>query len=311
MDTPTPPLTAAPWAGASAATDAERVAWLEAQLRDSQKLATLGTLSAGVAHEVKTPLQFVSDTLTFAQESAAALSVLVSSLRAAALLDPADRAAAFEAVVLRAQEPRTTYFLEQLPEALDQAVDGLAQVTRLVAAIKEFSHPGLGGKDMTDLNRVVEAAVLLTRGEWKGVATVATDLDPALPRAETCADEIRQVVINLVVNAAQAIEDARAVTGSSSKGTIRVSTRASGDAITLCVEDSGCGIDPVVGERIFEPFFTTKEAGRGSGQGLALAHAVVVDGHGGHIDVRSAVGKGTTFTVTLPLRGATPASRAA
>ncbi len=289
---------------------ADRLAWLQRQLDDSQKLATLGQLSAGVAHEVKTPLQFVSDTLTFAQESAAALTVLVSSLRAAALLEGPERSAALEAVLLRAQEPRTSFFLDQLPEALGQASDGISQVSRLILAMKEFSHPGNAVKDMTDLNKVVETAVLLTRGEWKQVATVVTDLDCALPRAETCADQVRQVLINLIVNAVHAIEDARADGQQQAKGTIRISTRNAGAHVELCVGDTGCGLDPEVASRIFDPFFTTKAEGRGTGQGLALAQSVVA-AHGGRIDVSSAVGQGTTFTVSFPLRASESRSLAA
>ncbi len=301
MDSPTPPTPSAPWAGAAPATSADRQAWLERQLQDATKFATLGALSAGVAHEVKTPLQFVSDTLTFAQESASALAVVVASLRDVAECAPEDRQAAFDAVLARARDARTTYFLEQLPEALGQATDGLAQITRLIAAIKEFSHPGDGSKDMTDLNRVVEAAALLTRGEWKHQAILMTHLDHALPRAEVCGDQIRQVIINLIVNAAQAIEDKRRAGGSTAKGTIRVTTHTRGDTIAIGVEDTGIGITPEIADRIFEPFFTTKEAGRGSGQGLALARSVIVEGHGGHIDVASTPDRGTTFTLIVPI----------
>ena len=310
MDIPTPPPSPRALTDAPELSLAARIVWLEGQLQDTQKLATLGQLSAGIAHEVKTPLQFVSDTLTFAQESAAALTVLVSSLRAVALLDGPERLVALEAVLLRAQDTRTTFFLDQFPEAIGQAMDGVQQVTRLVLAMKEFSHPGDAERDMTDLNRVVESAVLLTRGEWKHVATVVTDLDIALPRAETCAGQVRQVVINLIVNAVHAIEDGRASQDQPDKGTIRIRTRNAGDHIDVSVEDSGCGIDPRIAARIFEPFFTTKAPGRGSGQGLALAQSVVA-GHGGRIDVSTAVGQGATFTISLPLRASATRSLAA
>ena len=310
MHTPTPQLSPQASLDTPELSPSDRTAWLERQLQDTQKLATLGQLSAGIAHEVKTPLQFVSDTLTFAQESAAALMVLVSSLRAVALLADPERSVALEAVLLRAQDARTTFFLDQFPEALGQAVDGVQQVTRLVLAMKEFSHPGDAFKDMTDLNNVIESAVLLTRGEWKHVASVVTDLDAALPRAETCAGQVRQVVINLIVNATHAIEDGRVSPDQQAKGTIRISTRHAGDHIDVSIEDSGCGIDPLIASRIFEPFFTTKAPGRGSGQGLALAHSVVA-AHGGHIAVSSAVDRGTTFTISLPLRGTETRSLAA
>jgi signal transduction histidine kinase len=169
--------------------------------------------------------------------------------------------------------------------------------------MKDFSHPGATVKTPTDLNRAIQSTVLVCRSEWKYVAALELDLDPELPPVLCLPDEFNQVILNLVINAAHAIVDA----GRSGSGRIRIATRSAGDRATVEVEDTGTGIPDAIRPRIFDPFFTTKEAGRGTGQGLAIAHAVVVEQLGGTIEVRSEVGRGTAFIISLPWGEPVPA----
>jgi signal transduction histidine kinase len=166
--------------------------------------------------------------------------------------------------------------------------------------MKDFSHPGVEDKTLADLNRGIESTVTVSRNEWKYVADLALELDPELPPVPCLPSEINQVVLNLVVNAAHAIADQ--IGSSGERGRIIVRTRHEGEEAVIQVEDTGSGIPEGIRSRVFDPFFTTKEVGRGSGQGLAIAHTVVVDKHGGTIGFETAEGEGTLFTIRLPLK---------
>jgi signal transduction histidine kinase len=184
------------------------------------------------------------------------------------------------------------------------------RVSKIVGAMKEFSHPGTGEKTAVDLNRAIESTLTVATNEWKYVAEVATDLDAALPPVVCLPGEFNQVILNMVVNASHAIGDVVG-DGGKGKGTITVSTRHDGDDVEIRIRDSGTGMPEHIRARIFDPFFTTKGVGRGTGQGLAIAHSVIVDKHGGTIQVESEVGKGTTFILRLPIQPAVAERRAA
>jgi signal transduction histidine kinase len=193
---------------------------------------------------------------------------------------------------------------------LQQNLDGLARVSRIVGSLKEFSHPNSPERASVDLNRAIETAVMVCRHEWKYVADVVTELDPELPPVPCMLDEINQVVLNLVVNAAHTIGDALKARAEK-RGTITIRTKREGRFATVEVSDTGMGIAPELRSRMFEPFFTTKEVGRGTGQGLAIVHAVITKHHQGTIDFTSDVGRGTTFRLRLPLIVSTPVTSAA
>ena len=172
-------------------------------------------------------------------------------------------------------------------------------MARIVLAMKEFSHPGDREKSQVDLNRAIENTLAVSKNEWKHVAEIRRDLDDELPPVLCLPGEMNQVLLNLVVNAAHAIEATRA----SGKGHIDIATRRHGGAVTISVADNGTGMSEQVRERIFDPFFTTKGVGKGTGQGLAICRDVVVTKHGGRIAVDTEPGRGTTFTITLPIDG--------
>ena len=202
------------------------------------------------------------------------------------------------AVVAAVDRADLAYLTTEIPSALEHSLQGLEQVSKIVQAMKEFSHPGAAEKVPTDLNHALQTTLTVARNEWKYAAEVVTDFDPALPPVPSLPGEINQVFLNLIVNAAHAIA-AGGETGS--KGTITLRTRQEGNWAAVRISDTGPGIPEAIRGRIFDPFFTTKEVGKGTGQGLAIAHAVVVDEHGGTLSVETEVGQGTTFEIRLPL----------
>ena len=279
---------------------------LQDQLLQAQKLESVGQLAAGIAHEINTPVQYIGDNVRFLKETFEELFTLNEEyarlLRAAQHEDVTPRMLA--EVVDAVRNVDTGYLFEEIPKAIDQTLEGVTRVANLVAAMKEFSHPGTGAKVPLDLNRAIESTVTMSRNEWKYVADLKMELDVALPEVLCLPGEFSQVVLNLIVNAAHAIADV-AQAGGRSRGLITVATRSLEDQVEVRVSDTGNGIPQKVQSRIFDPFFTTKEIGKGTGQGLAIARSVVVDKHQGTIAFETEEGSGTTFTILLPCPGAT------
>lgn len=275
---------------------------MEIQLRQAQKLEAIGQLAAGIAHEINTPMQYVGDNTRFVQEAFRDLSPLLQQVLR--WLEAPGMAATGEPLVedlrQRAREVDLGYLLEEVPTAIEQTLHGIERVTRIVRAMKEFSHPGTAEKTPTDLNHAIETTVTVSRNEWKYVAEMELDLDPHLPLVPCLPGDFNQAILNLIVNAAQAIAE-RLGTHPPVKGMIRIQTRRQGGWAEIRITDTGCGIPEHIRDRIFEPFFTTKPVGRGSGQGLPIVRNVIVQKHGGSIEFESEVGRGTTFLLRLPL----------
>jgi signal transduction histidine kinase len=287
---------------------------LENELAQAQKLESVGRLAAGVAHEINTPVQFVSDSVSFVREAMDDLSQIVDRYRELRTVTEnsdhkgADITAAAKAAEEAEDDADLDYILENAPVALDRARDGLGRVAAIVRSMKEFAHPDRKEMAQVDINQAVKSTLVIATNEYKYVAEVETDF-AELPAVNCYAGEINQVVLNLIVNAAHAIGDV--VKGTSDKGTIKVSTRVLDDQIEIAIADTGKGIPVEVRSRIFDPFFTTKEVGKGTGQGLAIARTVVVEKHGGTLHFETELGKGTTFYIRLPINGPASASAAA
>ncbi|MDF3021779.1 MAG: putative sensor signal transduction histidine kinase [Steroidobacteraceae bacterium] len=259
---------------------------LALELRTAQKLEAVGRLASGVAHEINTPMQFVSDNLAFLGESVGDLASVIEAYRV-------DRARGDEV----SAEVEAEYLLTELPKAMQRARDGVKRVTDIVRAMKEFSHPNAQARSPADINKAMRTTLEVARSEYKHAATVELDLAP-LPLVPCNISELNQVFLNMLVNAAHAIE---ASGKDLSSGRIGITTRHEGAELTITFEDNGCGIQPEILDKIFDPFFTTKELGKGTGQGLAISRSIVVDRHGGALDVHSIVGTGTRFTIRLPV----------
>jgi signal transduction histidine kinase len=283
---------------------------LENELAQAQKLESVGRLAAGVAHEINTPVQFVSDSVSFVREAMDDLSEIVDKYRELrnATEKGADVAAAAKAAEEAEDDADLDYILENAPVALDRARDGLGRVAAIVRSMKEFAHPDRKEMAQADLNQAIKSTLVIASNEYKYVAEVETDLGD-LPLVNCYAGEINQVVLNLIVNAAHAIGDV--VKETQAKGKIRVATRVLDDQVEIAISDTGKGIPVEVRAKIFDPFFTTKEVGKGTGQGLAIARSVVVDKHGGTLHFETEVGRGTTFYIRLPINGPSSASAAA
>jgi signal transduction histidine kinase len=274
------------------------------QLRQTQKMEAIGQLAAGIAHEINTPTQYVSDNAVFLRESWAVIERIVSvaarvhdEWRLGSLSvgtrDELDRCFAGNDI---------DYLANEIPRAIDETFEGARQVARIVRAMNEFAHPASANKCACDLNHAIESTITVARNEWKYVARVETSFDAKMPLVPCLLDQINQVVLNLIINAAHAIGESNADL-SRGLGTIRIETEYDGLWANIRVGDTGAGIPEAIRERIFEPFFTTKPLGKGTGQGLAMAREVIVGRHEGEIRVESEVGKGTTFFLRLPMAG--------
>lgn len=269
----------------------------QANLQHQQKMEALGTLAGGIAHEINSPIQYISDNLDFLSGAMRDLSGLVSLYREA--LNETGPQPQTRSRIAEAEAAIDLPFLAQESgEAIAQALSGVRAISRIVTAIKTFSHPGQADPIPVDINSVIRDAVVVSRNQWKPVAEVEEDLDETIPLILGHGDQLGQVVLNLIVNAMHAIEDANRA----GYGRIRLSSRACGDHAEIRIEDNGSGIPAHLIGRIFEPFFTTKAPGRGTGQGLSIVHAIVARGHGGEVKVESDPGHFTRFTVSLPYR---------
>ncbi len=271
------------------------------QLQLSQKMTAIGELAAGVAHEVNTPLQYVGDNIRFLRDSFADIQLLCREYQGLKHYCTEQGLAVewIEKLSVAEDEADIAYLFDEVPLAISQSLDGVGKASSIVAAMKSFSHPGKD-KVMTDINKAVENTVTVSRNEWKYVADLKTDLDEKLPLIE-CLPEINQVFLNMIVNAAHAIEDKQKETPEE-KGLITIRTSHIDTYIQIEISDSGKGIPEEQQNKVFDPFFTTKDVGKGTGQGLSISHNIVVDKHGGSLQLSSEVGRGTTFTIHMPVK---------
>ncbi len=269
------------------------------QLLQAQKLESIGQLAAGVAHEINTPIQYVGDNVRFLQESFGDLLSVISSQKAALGDANGDRAELERAAQTAADEADLEFLVEEIPEAVGQSLEGIERVAEIVRAMKGFAHPDADSIVETDLNRLIADTVLVARAEWKYVAEVEESYGENMRPTPVAPGPFNQVILNMIVNASHAIADRYGEGGD--LGRIAITTSQDDAGTTVTVTDNGGGIPAEIQERIFDPFFTTKEVGKGTGQGLAISRSVIVDQHGGTLQVTSEPGEGTTFEIRIPL----------
>ena len=275
---------------------------MEVELGQARKLEAVGQLAAGIAHEINTPLQYIGDNVKFLQD---AFMDILDSLSSCELVVGAAKNGQLDQELIEAADRSTRdadldFLREEIPSAIRQSLEGLEHVSKIVRSMKDFSHPGSSRKTGVDINKALENTITVSRNEWKYVADVTMNFAESLPHISGLPGELNQVFLNMLTNAAHAIEE-RTGPDPNSKGEITVTTRAEGATVLISFTDTGNGIPDDIKARVFDPFFTTKEVGKGTGQGLHISRQVITEMHGGKIEVESLPGQGTTFTITLPV----------
>ncbi len=283
-------------------TDITTLKQLQTRLLHAQKLESIGQLAAGIAHEINTPTQYVGNNVGFLEDAfKETLEVLAAHESLfAAIKNGEASATALQAIEESRERLQIESLIAEVPSAFRDTFEGINRITKIVSSVKRFAHPGKDSTAPTDLNEAIISTITVSTNEWKYVADIDTDLDPALPQVPCIVSAINQVILNVIVNAAHAIADITE-NGGKGKGKITIRTRNCDDFVEIRVSDTGSGIPENIKNRIFDPFFTTKDVGKGTGQGLAIARAIITETHHGSIEFESNPGCGTTFIIRLPL----------
>ncbi|WP_415713609.1 ATP-binding protein [Maridesulfovibrio sp.] len=274
---------------------------LERKLSIAQKLESIGLLASGIAHEINTPIQYVGDSIRFVKEAYSDITELIEIYEKYINEKSADgRKEILEEIEEHKEDIDLEFIGAESIKACDRALEGVKRVATIVLAMKNFSHSGEEKAKAVDINKAIKNTIEVSRNEWKYAADLETDLEPELPYVYCLPGAINQVLLNVIVNAAHAIAEH---THKNEKGTISVSTQLEPPFAKIIIKDTGCGISKENMNKIFDPFFTTKEVGKGTGQGLAIVHDIIIEKHGGTIDIESEEGQGTTFIIKLPIGG--------
>ncbi|VAX25879.1 hypothetical protein MNBD_NITROSPINAE02-425 [hydrothermal vent metagenome] len=275
---------------------------LESHLTQAQKLESIGSLAAGIAHEINTPTQFVGDNIHFLEEAFRDIQSVMEKY--SGLVEECESQGEKSKLLGEIREINERidieFLTEEIPKAIESSLKGVERVTTIVRAMKDFSHPGSKERVLVDINNSIQSTITVARNEWKYVANMETQFDPSLKMVPCYPDAFNQVILNLITNAAHAIGDV--IRGESGKkGEIGVITKKENDWAVITITDNGGGVPNSIKDKLFDHFFTTKEVGKGTGQGLAISRAIIVEKHGGAISFDSKEGEGTTFTVKIPL----------
>jgi PAS domain S-box-containing protein len=267
----------------------------------NEKLSAIGQLAAGIAHEINTPVQYVSDNIAFLSDIwnqiDAAMAFCLTPAHASITSDSRPSGA-----VTSAGPPEEWDWLRQeVPKAISQSLEGIRRMSKILGAMRRFSHTGGGEREHVDLNEALDATLTIVQNQIKHIADVQTDYQVNLPRLECYADEMNQVFLNLIVNATHAIREA-SKKQARERGKLTIRTRQIDDDVQIEIQDNGTGIPLPACARIFEPFFTTKQVGEGTGQGLTICHDIVVRKHHGNIWFDTELDRGTTFFIRIPIQ---------
>lgn len=265
-------------------------------LVQNEKLATLGTLAAGIAHEINNPMAFVHANLGSLSEYIGPYQELVAMLREALELPFDQQAAAKQKIAQLIKSADLEFFEEELPELMEDTREGLERVRAIIMNLRSFARTHTQEREAADIVAGLKSTLKLLNSQFRTEVTVQEEYQP-LPMVICNISEINQVFLNLLVNAGHALEGR-------SGGTIRIATSVVEKSVKIVISDNGTGMSDEVKEQIFVPFFTTKPVGKGTGMGMSIAYGIVAD-HGGKIDVDSTLGEGTTFSITLPIDGST------
>ncbi len=270
----------------------------------SQKMQAIGELAAGIAHEINTPIQYVGDNIKFLRKAYAKYTETLAAYQLV-IHEHIERNITqdlLDQLGVMARQNKIAYYDEEIPKAIQESLDGTERVRKIVLAMREFSHPTEKEKKYFDINHGIETAIAISRNEWKYYAELETDFDEKLPLVYCQIDAINQVILNMIVNAAQAIQEKLLQSQDpDQKGKIKISTGTNENNLRIQIQDTGNGIPAEIRARIFDPFFTTKGLGKGTGQGLSIAHNIIVNNHHGSISVDSEPGHETSFMIEFPI----------
>jgi len=254
---------------------------IENQLRHAQKMEGIGTLAAGIAHEINTPLQYLYDNTLFIKDSFKTIFDAFSKNRE----------------IIVGSDKNLEYLLDEIPKAIEENMNGIQIVRKIVMAMKNFSHPGLKTMQKADINEAIRSTITITKNVWKYNSEITTELKEGLPEVTCHIGDVNQVFLNMITNSSDAISEKP----DKQAGFIRIKTENDDNFVYVTIEDNGNGIPQNIIEKIFQPFFTTKQIGKGTGQGLALSYDIIVNKHNGDIKVESEAGSGTKFIIKLPI----------
>lgn len=270
---------------------------LEAELMHNDKLYSIGMLAAGIAHEINSPVQFVGNNINFLNNSMNKMMSMVEEIEEIAMHPQNDHAETKKMFNEIKEKNKYDFLCHEIPLAIQQSEEGVDRITKIVGNMKDFSHVGSQELSKENINQAIESTVMITKNEWKYCADVKLDLEKQLPLVMCVMGDIKQVVLNLIINAAHAIRER----GEDGKGLIKISTISDDEYVYIKIKDTGCGIQNEHYDSVFNPFFTTKKVGVGTGQGLSISQHIIVEKHNGKIFFESNVGQGTEFTIKLPI----------
>lgn len=267
----------------------------ETQIRHLQKMEAIGTLAAGIAHEINTPSQFVNDNLTFMKDAYKDILPIFQLINKSE-----DMQACLTEIENLAKNVDLEYLQEEIPNAIDQSLDGIKRIAKIVGAMRDFAHSGPKDKVYADLHKIIQNSIILSKNAWKYIAEIETEFDETIKNIYCQPNDLNQVIINMIVNSSHAMEDK--FEGSETlQGKIKIKTVNQNKNVEIYISDNGAGMSENVMKRIYDPFYTTKDVGRGTGQGLAIVFDIIVTKHNGEIEVKSKEGIGTDFKITLPV----------
>jgi signal transduction histidine kinase len=260
------------------------------------RLASIGYLAAGIAHEINTPAQYITSNLTYIGESMDSIRLVLAAAQKLTESTPNTEGIKIFNEVCTSED--IEFILEDLPKAIRQSQEGITHIAKIVQSMKEFSPQGATEKLIGNIHNVLDSVITITHNSSKNVATVTKNYAPDLPEILCNIDELRQVFLNLIINSIQAIEssDKRG----ESLGQIDITTELQGDFVTISFADTGDGVPEEIRDHIFDPFFTTKDVGQGAGQGLSICYDIIVNKHGGKIEIGNIQDSGAVFTIHLP-----------
>ena len=283
---------------------------LQRKLERTQMIRNIGRLAAGIAHEINAPIQFIGDNMRFLSDSFKRMTSLLELYKQfeESVDNETSLSGRAEKIKTAEQQADLEFICREIPQAIEQNLDGIERVSTIVSAVRDFSHRDERRMAPADLNRALKTSIVILRGELKHIADVKMELDDNLPMVNCCVDDMYQVFLNLLINAEHSIAEALDDSGEK-KGLITVRTTRQDPEVVISISDTGTGICPDIEHKVFDLFFTTKEPGKGTGQGLSFARSIVTDKHNGRLDFETKIGVGTTFNIYLPIERNTPQKR--